>query len=258
MSPDLIKRLKWPILGVLVAVAITAAMDANGLSEFSALALLPLLLVFWYLERHSRSSIGFVWGRWSHYGLALLYPMVVLGAIALIAAAASVIDLSQTNWAKAGRNFALIAAATFVGAILTEESFFRGWLWASLERAGQRPAQVLIWSSIAFALWHLSVVLFETDFDVPAPQVPVYIVNAAVIGAVWGLLRWISGSVIVASLSHGVWNGGAYVFFGFGTTVGAFGIQETAVYGPEVGFAGLALNVAFAAALWWWWKARDG
>ncbi|MGH8286940.1 MAG: lysostaphin resistance A-like protein, partial [Steroidobacteraceae bacterium] len=152
----------------------------------------------------------------------------------------------------------LIAVSTFIGAILTEEGFFRGWLWASLERAGQRPNRVLVWSSIAFAVWHLSVVLFETDFDVPAPQVPVYIVNAAVIGAVWGLLRWISGSVIVASLSHGVWNGGAYVFFGFGTTVGALGIQETAVYGPEVGFVGLALNLAFAAALLWWWKTRAG
>jgi hypothetical protein len=41
---------------------------------------------------------------------------------------------------------------------------------------------VLIWSSVAFALWHLSAVLLPTGFDLPRSQVPVFIVNAAVIG----------------------------------------------------------------------------
>jgi membrane protease YdiL (CAAX protease family) len=130
-------------------------------------------------------------------------------------------------------------------------------LWASLERAGQKPGWVLVWSSIAFSLWHLSAVALKTGFDLPARQIPVYMVNAAVIGAIWGLMRSISGSVVVASVSHGVWNGGAYVLFGFGTKVGALGVQETAVYGPEVGAIGLLLNL-FAAALWRWWKARGG
>jgi hypothetical protein len=80
----------------------------------------------------------------------------------------------------------------------------------------------------------------------------VYLVNAALMGVVWGLLRWMSGSVVVASLSHGIWNGGAYVFFGFGTRVGALGIEETAIYGPEVGILGLILNGVAAAALWRW------
>lgn len=52
----------------------------------------------------------------------------------------------------------------------------------------------------------------------------------------------------------GVWNGFAYVFFGFGTKVGALGIENTALYGPEIGGAGLVLNVLFAAALWRWCK----
>jgi membrane protease YdiL (CAAX protease family) len=83
-------------------------------------------------------------------------------------------------------------------------------------------------------------------------------INAAVMGAVWGLLRCISGSVIVASLSHGLWNGMDYVCFGFGTKIGALGIKNTALYGPEVGVLGLALNIAFLAALWRWWKLRSG
>ncbi|MBV8199879.1 MAG: CPBP family intramembrane metalloprotease [Acidobacteria bacterium] len=245
-----------PIVGVLAAIAITTAMDANGLSVFSALPLLPLAAILWYLERFSRQEMGLVWGRWQHYALAALYPLVVLGAVTLVAAAAGAVDLSHANWGKALRNLALVAVTTILGVILTEEGFFRGWLWASLTRAGQTPERVLVWSSLAFSLWHLSAVSLKTGFDLPAAQIPVFMVNAAVIGAIWGLLRRISGSVIVASVSHGLWNGGDYVFFGFGTKVGALGIKDTAVFGPEVGVLGLALNIVFAALLWRWWKAQ--
>ena len=74
------------------------------------------------------------------------------------------------------------------------------------------------------------------------------------LGFIWGLLRSISGSIVVSSVSHGLWNAGAYAFFGYGSTVGALGIKETAIYGPEVGFLGFALNLLFAAALWRWSK----
>jgi len=48
-------------------------------------------------------------------------------------------------------------------------------------------------------------------------------VNATLIGLSWGLMRLISGSIIVTSVSHGVWNGMAYVLFGFGEKTGALG-----------------------------------
>jgi CAAX protease family protein len=246
-----------PILGVLIAIAITTAMDANGLSAFSALPLFPLMGIFWYLERLSRRSAGFVWGRWQHYGVAALYPVLVLGAITLLAAAARAVDLSQTDWAKAGLNLALVTISTFMVAILTEEGFFRGWLWASLARWGETPNRILIWTSLAFALWHVSAVVLHTGFDVPAAQIPVFVANAAVLGAIWGVLRWESGSVIVASLSHGVWNGMAYVLFGYGTKVGALGVKNTAVFGPEVGVLGLGANIAFLVALWWWKRSKE-
>jgi uncharacterized protein len=245
----------WPVIGVAFAIAITTMMDLGGLANFSALALFPLTILFWVLERHPRADMGLAWGRVAHYGLAVVYPAVVLTALALIAVAADAVDLTEVNWAKAWRNFALIGLSTFIGAILTEEGFFRGWLWASLSRAGQGPTRVLLWSSIAFALWHISAVTIAPDFSLPAAQIPVYLVNAAAIGLTWGLLRAISGSVIVASLSHGVWNGGAYVFFGFGTRAGELAISETAIFGPEVGIIGLGLNIAFAAALWWWFRS---
>ena len=245
-----------PLLGALAAIAVTTAMDAGGLSAFSALPLFPLTALFWYLERLPRRSMGFVWGRWSHHGLAVLYPLVVLGAATMVALGAGVVDLAAADWRKAGANLALVAGSTILAAILTEEGFFRGWLFASLARAGQAEGRILLWSSLAFSLWHLSAVSLDTGFDLPAAQIPVFMVNAALMGAVWGLLRLHSGSVVVASVSHGLWNGGAYVLFGFGTKIGALGIRETAVYGPEVGVVGLPLNLVFALALWRWWLVR--
>ena len=115
---------------------------------------------------------------------------------------------------------------------------------------------MLLWSSLAFSLWHVSAVSLETGFDIPAPQIPMYPVNAVVMGAIWGLLRLVSGSVIVASVSHGVWNGLAYVLFGFGTRVGTLGIKAAHIYGPEVGVVGLILNALFAFALWRWLQSN--
>ena len=84
------------------------------------------------------------------------------------------------------------------------------------------------------------------------------LVNAIAIGTVWGLLRWVSSSVIVSSVRHGLWNGMVYVLFGFGTKVGPLGIKNPGLFGPEVGVLGLALNLVFAALVWHQWKSRAG
>jgi hypothetical protein len=41
------RSVRLPILGIMVAIAITSTMDAIGLTEFSALPLFPLMLLFW-------------------------------------------------------------------------------------------------------------------------------------------------------------------------------------------------------------------
>ena len=134
--------------------------------------------------------------------------------------------------------------------MITEEGFFRGWLIASLKRAGITRNATLVWSSLAFSLWHLSAVTLNTGFDLPAAQIPVFMLNAALLGLIWALMRSISGSIVVSSVSHGLWNGGAYAFFGYGTKVGALGIADTSIYGPEAGLLGLGMNLLFAAVLW--------
>jgi hypothetical protein len=245
-----------PILGVVIAIAATTTMDATGLSNFSALALLPLMLLFWYLDALSRSEMGFKWGRPADFALALLYPLVVIGLIAIAAAFAGAVDLSKTNWQKALLNLFIVTISTALVAIVTEEGFFRGWLWGSLRRTRMSESYVLIYTSIAFSAWHISAVTLDTDFRPTPYQIPIYLVNAALIGIVWGILRSISSSIIVASFSHGFWNGIAYVFFGFGTKIGALGIRNTGIFGPEIGVLGLIANAMFAFLLWRWWRTR--
>jgi hypothetical protein len=63
-------------------------------------------------------------------------------------------------------------------------------------------------------------------------------------------MRQRSGSIVVTSVSHAVWNELVYVLFGVGPTLGLFGIHNTVVFGPEVGLIGLALNLVFAVVLW--------
>ncbi len=241
--------MKLALFGVVLAIAITTAMDATGFTLYSALPLAPLAGLFWFVERLSRAEIGLTAGRPSAYALALAYPLVVLGLIAGVAAVNGAVDVSGADWGKVSLNIALGSTVGILMGLLTEEGFFRGWLWASLARAGQSDVRVLAITSLAFTAWHVSVVSFDTGFDVPAGEIPIYLLNVTLFGAVMGILRLLSRSVIVPSVCHAVWNGIDYPLFGFGENVGALGIEQTQLYGPEVGLLGLMLNAVFAGLL---------
>ena len=70
------------------------------------------------------------------------------------------------------------------------------------------------------------------------------------IGLIFGLLRLLSGSIIVASVCHGVWNGLAYALFGIGEKAGALGIQDSWLFGLEVGLSGIVINLVFVIGFW--------
>lgn len=243
-------------IGTLLAIAATTTMDTLGLSGFNAFPLIPLFLLFWYLQRLSRTEIGLTWARRRDYGLAVLYPTLVLAMVGVIAWLSGAVTFAAIDWAKTLSSLVASILLTIILGIVTEEGLFRGWLWASLQRAGVTERGLLVWTSLAFAAWHISTALLPTDFRPPIAQVPIYILNAGVIGLIWALMRQRSGSIVVTSVSHGVWNGLVYTLFGYGTTLGALGIRNSAVFGPKVGVVGLALNVAFVAVLWFGFSRR--
>jgi membrane protease YdiL (CAAX protease family) len=241
--------LAFSVIGVLLAIAGTTVLDAVGFG-LNVLPLVLLFFLFWYLQRLSRAEIGLTWGHRGDYMLAILYPGLDLVLVALIALVAGAAAVSAINWSTTLLNLVTQIVFSSIFAIVTEEGIFRGWLWASLRRAGVSRLRVLVWTSVAFAAWHVSTALLPTAFHPQLAQVPVYILNAGVIGFIWAQMRERSGSIVVTSVSHGFWNGLVYALFGYGTTLGALGIHNTTVFGPEIGFIGLGLNVAFAAALW--------
>jgi hypothetical protein len=85
---------------------------------------------------------------------------------------------------------------------------------------------------------------------VPAAEIPVYLVNATLLGLIWGMLRLVSGSILVPSVSHALWNGLDHPLFGIGENSGALGIQQTHLFGPEVGLLGMVVNLVFAGFLY--------
>lgn len=251
-------RAMWPAAGgTLAAIIVTTSMDATGFSMFSALPLFPLAAFFWYLQKLSRADIGLVVGAARNYAWALAYPLLVLGLMAAIAWLTGATDTSATNWNKAFTNIGLMSSTGILMVLITEEGFFRGWLWASLKRAGRSDAYILVWATLAFTAWHISAISLDTGFNVPAAEIPIYLVNATLIGGIWGALRMVSGSVVVPAVCHAVWNGLAYALYGFGEKVGALGIQQTHIFGPEVGLVGVGLNAGFAVLVWRLYVIRD-
>ena len=73
--------------------------------------------------------------------------------------------------------------------------------------------------------------------------------NAWLLRLIWRSLHGTSGSILVTSVSHGVWNGLAYAFFGTGINAGALGIVQTSVFGPETGMLGLVIEMIAAFVL---------
>jgi hypothetical protein len=246
------------VAGMVVAILITTTMDATGYTAFSALPLFPLAGLLWYLQKFSRAEIGLAWGPGYAYGLAIAYPATVLGGAALVALLAGVVDTSNANWENAGLNIMVGSTVGTLVVLLTEEGFFRGWLWAALKRAGKSDNYTLVWTSLAFTAWHISAISLDTGFDVPAGEIPIYLVNATLLGLIWGYLRQVSGSIVVAAVCHAVWNAFAYALYGFGEKTGALGIEETHIFGPEVGFLGIVLNLGFLAAVYYQlsWKRK--
>lgn len=76
-------------------------------------------------------------------------------------------------------------------------------------------------------------------------------------GLAWGTATDLWPGPGLPSVCHAVWNGIDYPLYGFGEKIGALGIEETHIYGPEVGMLGIGLNFLFATVLWYWTTRFD-
>lgn len=253
---DTMRNKRWllPTFGIFAAIATNTLANAGANSALGVLFLLPLLVTFWCVERFSRREVGFVHGPLRHYGLGLLHPLLVLSCITLVAWLTGAVNLDGTNWSNTALEFIVNALVTTLLTTVTEDGFFRGWLWASMRRAGLNEHRVVLVTGIAFGVWHLPYTLLTAGYTNVSAEAPLLIITASIIGISWGLLRLHSGSVFVPAVIHGMWNAAVYGLFNSGGKVGALGIQNVTIFGPEAGVLGLVLNLGFAVGLWWWYS----
>jgi len=241
----------WPVLGAVGAIVVSPLLSiASGQDALYNLWLAIMLAIVWGGQRLTRREVGLAVGDAKYYFVALAYVAVIVGLVGLGAWASHAIDLTTYSAATVSRRLALNFLVTFALTLITEDGFFRGALWGSCERAGFSPAKTVLWTSIAFGLWHLAVPLIDPDFSQAAAKVPQYVLGSTAFAVAMGLLRLRSGSVIVPSFCHALWNATVYTLFGAGAKVGQLGIADHDMWDPERGYAGLALALAAALFLW--------
>lgn len=248
----------WPLIASIGAIAISPLLLlVSGESALYNLWLAVMMLALWAIERLTRREIGVVVGNLSSYLIALAYVVAIIGCVAIGAWAANLVDLKDYSGATVFRRLSLNFLVTFALALVTEEGFFRGALWGSCERAGFSPAKTVLWTSIAFGLWHFAVPIIDPDFAQPLSKVPQYVIGSTAFGVAMGLLRLRSGSIVVTSACHALWNASAYTFFGAGEKIGQLGISDASLWDPERGYAGLVLAIIAAVSMWWWINPAD-
>jgi membrane protease YdiL (CAAX protease family) len=249
--------LKWALIACILAIIISPLVTVlSGSPNYSALVLLPLAVAFWLFVRPSRRDVGIRPGRPGHYVLAVAYPVILMGLLMIL-----IWRIEGISWAEMdGRRIAFVIAvnslAGTLGVLLTEEGFFRGVVWGLLKKRDLDGGRILLFTTMAFLIWHVPVAFLEMGEGFPRSAIPIYLVNVILLGLNWGLMRLVSGSVIVPALSHAVWNAIAYKFFGFGVEYGELARSSFTVLDPERGVVGIGLNAAFAIVLWTLLAAR--
>lgn len=224
--------------------------------QLHAMILFPIILILVYFTRMNGKELGLEFGNFKDYIWAILYPLAICLPIIVIALGTGSIHGLNYTVETTGKIIYLFIY-TLILAFTTEEGFFRGWLFGILERDQINPKLILILTAIAFSLWHFP--LFFMDPNFVWNMLPLYLIGGVVGGLTFGLLRFISGSIIVSSFSHALWNTIVYALFGFGTGIGILNIKMTSIYHPESGLLGLVFGILFMVILWWWaFKKSDG
>lgn len=119
----------WPIAGSIAALVISPIITAlTGKENAYALVLLPLNLLLAATRLRSR-NMGLRIGQFRHYIISFSYPLAVIGIAGFVAWLAGKIQAENILLADVGKNILALFLIGIIGAVLTEEGFFRGWLW---------------------------------------------------------------------------------------------------------------------------------
>lgn len=244
------------ILFGLAAAILAPALELATGSPLPYLLILTFLAgLAWSLWKLTRKEFGWSWGGKAHI-VAAVYPAIAMALPVLAALVFGRISYGYEDSMPLLAKLGLMTLSTWIGVLITEEGFFRGALWGMAMRAGWTNRRTLIWTSLAFTAWHVGVPIIEEGFILPAGQIPIYLTNVLLLGLTWGTLRLATGSLLVPITAHAVWNGLAYIFFGYGVKTGALGIQPINVYGPERGILGIVVNLAVLVWMIRWARGR--
>ena len=244
-------RWLWPILGSIAILAISPLVTAlTGKVNAYAVVLLPVTLLFWAITRLSRRDLGLRLGQPSAYMVSLLYPVAVMGLTGIVTWLTGGIQANNILIFNISRRVLYFFLIYLIGALLTEEGFFRGWLWGILEKRGFKLGVRLVWTGGVFSLWHLAVTIISPELGFSKSILPIYLGNIFLIGLFFGLLRQRSGSLLPVSVSHALWNALLYTLYGTGGMTGALDIAAPQYFDPERGLLGLLLNLMAVFILW--------
>ncbi len=250
------KAYKYGLIGyVLVMICSTLFPIIFNNEQLQALVIFPLILILVYWTKMNGKELGLEFGNLRDYVWAILYPLSICLVIIVIALLTGNMGEFKYSNETSGK-IVYLFLYTLILAFATEEGFFRGWLFGILERDKINPKLVLLLTAVAFASWHLPLFFLNPSFT--WSMLPIYITGGIIGGVTFGLLRYISGSVIVSSFSHALWNTIVYILFGFGSTIGILGIKMTSIFSPESGLLGLAFGLVFMAILWFWTSKKIG
>jgi len=251
--------MRLSVFGILLVLAASPLLVwVTGATIWYTLAISPLLIALWVGSRLSPPALGLRMGTPGAYLLALSYPVGVMGVTVGLTAIFGAIHVPVLPAPKIAFAMLQMVVVTFCLALMTEEGFFRGWLWGMLERAGRGRASVLLITSSAFCIWHLAIHLVMPRGGLSLPGLPAYLGNIFLLGINLGQLRMVSGSILAPALGHALWNALQYILFGFAAQTGVLSLSSTGLWDPERGLSGLFLNGLFAWAVWVRWGRTGG
>lgn len=252
------------VSGTRIAIGTTAAVCASSvlalwLSDDATWYALPLLAALPFLWRRGQltaADAGLRRGR-GGFGRATLLPLAVVGIVAWLAGLLGATRVGEMGLGTLALQVSMMAAVTTVGTVFTEDGFFRGVLWGVLDRAGRSTDAILLWTATAYVIWILPLLATMPSAASGLEALAVHALNLWLLALAWGVLRLVSGSVLVAAWAHGLWNGLAYTLFGFGAAAGALGVTDPVRFDPERGWAGVAANAAALLLLRRWWRRHE-